>query len=114
MATACQHGNDNRSPDDRKRHPSMSRCRVIPALGFAACGDSIHSSEASTHLIDQAAYGMFALIGKVLALIKGPLLLPRPVFGLSSGLYRFTPLFLSNTAARSPAPAVARDKRSQI
>lgn len=73
-----------------------------------------YSSEASTHLIDQAANGMFALIGKVLALIKGPLLLPRPVFGLSSGLYRFTPLFLSNTAARSPAPAVARDKRSQI
>ncbi|CAM4619819.1 unnamed protein product [Leuciscus chuanchicus] len=32
-----------------------------------------YSSEASTHLIDQAVYGMFALIGmQVLALIKGP------------------------------------------
>ncbi|KAK2888759.1 hypothetical protein Q8A67_014134 [Cirrhinus molitorella] len=44
MATACQRGYDNRSPDDRKRHPSMSRWRVIPALGFAACEDSIHRS----------------------------------------------------------------------
>lgn len=41
-ATACQHRYDNRSPDDRKRHPSMSCWRAIPAQGFDASKDSIH------------------------------------------------------------------------
>ncbi|KAK2888758.1 hypothetical protein Q8A67_014133 [Cirrhinus molitorella] len=79
---------------------------------------SPETSEASKHLIDQGAYGMFALIGKVLALIKGLLLLPRPVFGplQSSELWTLSiypavpacPLqrVESCAAARSPAPAL--------
>lgn len=41
-ATACQCRYDNHSPDDWKRHPSMSYWRAIPAQGFDARKDSIH------------------------------------------------------------------------
>ncbi len=68
------YGYDKRSPDDRKRHPSMSRWRVIPALGFAACEDSIHRSNQKSTA--EGGWGRFITMNIVrrlpLAFLSGP------------------------------------------
>lgn len=64
----CLDGTDNSS----KSSVSITFSGIYQECVFHLSFCLTYSSEASTHLIDQAAYGMFALIVKVLALIKGP------------------------------------------